>query len=154
MQHADDVVDVTLVDWQAGVLAGTDLFENAFQAVVQVDADDFVARHHDVIDRDIFQVEDRQQHGLVAMRNQGAGFVYHRAQLVTGQAPPAAFNAFDADQAEQAIGNGVDQPYQGIKHFKQWLQQQRGGVGDTLRLDGGVGFGAYLTEDQQHDGQH
>ena len=58
MQHADDVVDIALVNRQAGVLAAADLFEDAFQAVVQVDADDFVARHHDVIDRDIFQVED------------------------------------------------------------------------------------------------
>ena len=84
----------------------------------------------------------------MAVRNQGAGFVYHSAQLVTGQALATTFNAFDTDQAKQVIGDSIDQPYQGIKQFKQWLQQQRGGVGDALRLDGGVGFGAYLTEDQ------
>ena len=109
--------------------------------------------HHDVVHGDVFKVEDRQQHRLVATRNHGAGFVDHGAQLISGQMVTVAGQALDANQAQQAVGDRIDQPYQRVEHLEQRLQRHGCRVGDTLGLDGRIGLGADLGEYQDHDGQ-
>ena len=81
VQHAEHVVDVVLVDGQARVLAVGEHSKYFVHVVVDVQADDLVARHHDVVDGDVFQVEHPQQHVLVLAGNARA-LVDHGAQLV------------------------------------------------------------------------
>ncbi len=99
------------------MLAGADLGQNIFQRVVQVDAQHFVAGHHDVVHRHVFKIQNRQQHGAVAVRDQGARFMYHGAQLITGQAIAAVIHAFHANQSQQPVRHHIDQPHQGVKQL-------------------------------------
>ncbi len=154
MQDADDVVDVTLVDRHPRVLTGADMAEDDVEIIVQVDAEDLLTRHHDVIDGDVLEIENRQQHALVATRDHAAGFVDHGAQLVTGQAVGAAADIAHAEQAQQAIGDAIDQPDQRVEQLEQRFQHQRGRIGDALRIHGGHGLGRHFGKDQHHDGQH
>ena len=149
----DDVVDVAFVHRHPGVLAGADLGEDRLEVVVEIDAGDLLTRHHDVVDGDILQIEDRQQHRLVATWNHGAGFMYHRAQLVAGQVVGAAVDVADAQQPQQTVGNGIDQPHERVEQLEQRFEGHRRGVRDAFGLDGGEGLGRDLGEDQDHDGQ-
>ena len=64
MQDADDLIDVVLKDRQAGVLAVADDAFDLCEIIVQIDADYFIVRNHDVVDRDFLEVEDTEQHLL------------------------------------------------------------------------------------------
>ncbi len=76
VEDAHGIVDVAPVDGQTRVLAAAYQPQDLVDGVVQVDADDFVARHHDVVHGDLFQIENAQQHVLVPARQHGAGFVH------------------------------------------------------------------------------
>ncbi|WP_435302678.1 hypothetical protein [Escherichia coli] len=43
--------------------------QNRFPVIVDINTDNFTARHHDVIDGHLFQIEHRQQHILIATGN-------------------------------------------------------------------------------------
>ncbi len=79
MQHSHNLIDMLTVNGQSGVFAPGDEVLNLPDVVIQVDADDLVVRHHDVIDRDLFQVEDAQQHLPVPFRYTTAGLVNESA---------------------------------------------------------------------------
>ena len=66
VQDADDVINGVFIDRQAGMRAGSQLFQNIVPLVVGIDGCDAVTRNHDVFDRDLFEIEDADQHALVA----------------------------------------------------------------------------------------
>ncbi len=53
----------------------------------------------------------------MAVGDQRARFVNHRAQLITGQAIAPVINAFNAHQPEQAVRHHVNQPYERVKQL-------------------------------------
>jgi hypothetical protein len=48
------------------MLADVDEALDLFRVIVEVNADNLVMRHHDVINRDLFEIEDAEQHLPVA----------------------------------------------------------------------------------------
>src|SRR5512139_3749384 len=95
VQDADQRLEVALVDGDASVPAVTQLLDDVVPVVGQVDAVDLLPRHHDVVDRDLLEVEDAHEHALVAMRDDGAGFGDHRAQFLAAQGRPVDLLAPD-----------------------------------------------------------
>ena len=59
------------------ILPGQDVFKRR----LQVDGFDFAARRHDVLDRDVFEVEQVQQHRLVLMWDEMTSFQHHSPQI-------------------------------------------------------------------------
>ncbi len=99
VQDADDAVDFPSIHRQPGVLALAQLFDDPVPVVVDIDADDLVARHHDVFDGGVFQIQDADQHLLVAMRNHGAGLRHDGAQFLAAQGIRGLLRR-DAEQAQ------------------------------------------------------
>ena len=75
------VVELAFVQRQARVRCLPQLVEDVFPVVVDIDGGDFLARDHDVVHRDVLEIEDRQQHLPVTRRNHRAGLGHHRAQF-------------------------------------------------------------------------
>ena len=66
MQDADDRVDTVSIHGQPRMLALGDDGLDLLGRQVQIDADDFIVRRHDVIDRDLLEVQNAQEHLAVA----------------------------------------------------------------------------------------
>ena len=148
MHHAFDLVDVVAIHRQAGVVGGAQLGGDLFEAVVEVDADHLVARDHDVVDRDVVQVKDAQQH-VLPVEGQGVfGLAHHAAQLLGGQAVVALAGGVDAQQAQQAVADPAQQQDQWVEQLEQQGQGQAGRIGDGLGAQGGQGLGGDFAEDQ------
>ena len=148
VQHADDAVDFSLVHRQAGVLALAQLLDDPIPIVVEVDADDLVARHHDVFHRGIFQIQDADQHLLMAMRNHRAGLGDHGAQFLAAQGIRGLLRR-DAEQPQHAVGQQIRRPDERI----QQQQQRRVDVGRRQRepfgMQGAEGLRRDLAKNQQ-----
>ncbi len=78
MQQADHGVGVAVIHRQTGVLAGSQGGKDVVHVILQINAHHLVARHHDVFHGDGFQIQDIEQHFLVAFRNQSSRFIHHR----------------------------------------------------------------------------
>ena len=61
VQHANDVVDVIAPDRQSCVRGRLDLKQYLLVSVVEINAVHFIARHHNVIDRNLHQIHDVDQ---------------------------------------------------------------------------------------------
>ena len=85
MQYANDLVDIVPENGQATVITRVDNCRNFFRFVIQVNADDFVMRNHDVIHGDPFEVEYADEHAPIAIRNPAAGVVHYRSQFFASQ---------------------------------------------------------------------
>ena len=82
VQNADQVVEFTVVHRQAGMRRLPQPLQYIFPIARNIHAGDILTRNHDVIHRDAFQVEYRQQHLPMASRNQWTRFADHGAQLL------------------------------------------------------------------------
>ena len=65
VQHAFGLVEVVAIGDEAAVAAAGDLPQDVFPVVVEIDAFEFVARHHRFADGDVFEFEDVEQHVLL-----------------------------------------------------------------------------------------
>ena len=83
------------------------LFEHVRPFVVEVDAVDVTARHHDVFDSGGFQIENAEQHLLMLLRNHGAGFLDYRAQLFTTERFASTFQLAHTEQGQHAVRDPV-----------------------------------------------
>ena len=110
VHHALDLVDIAAIHRQAGMRRAAQVTDDGLQIIVEVDAGHFVARDHDVIDRDPLQIEDAQQHVLAIGWQLRAGFAYHAAQFLGGQAVAGALSGVDTNQAQQAVADHAGQP--------------------------------------------
>ena len=153
MQDAGDVIDVVLEYRQPGVFRGLNVLQQYLVRVVEVQAEHFPARHHDVVDRDLFEFEDIQQHALVGVGNHVAGIVNDGAQFLGGQARLTDAPRVKSQQPQQAVGDDVDQPHHRVQQFQQRREDGAGREGDAFRVQGGDGLGGDLCEHQQHQGQ-
>lgn len=98
-----DLVDVVAVDRQAGVAGGAQLLDDDLEFVVEVDAFDFVARDHQVVDRDLLQVQQAEQH-VMPVDLAGLGVVGRMQGLFVAAASAVVlFRRGDAEQAQQRV---------------------------------------------------
>ena len=97
------LVDVVAVDRQAGVAGGAQLLDDDLEFVVEVDAFDFVARDHQVVDRDLLQVQQAEQH-VMPVDLAGLGVVGRMQGLFVAAASAVVlFRRGDAEQAQQRV---------------------------------------------------
>ena len=96
------IVELAVIDRQARVRRLAQLVEQVLPAVLDVDAGDLLARHHDVVHGELTQIEDRQQHLAMTRRDHGARLGDHRAQLLGAQVLAAAGGLDDSEHAQHA----------------------------------------------------
>ena len=114
VNHPFDRIDVAPIDRQLGMGAGEDgLLERPF-TVIEVKARDLVLRHHDVVHRDLLEVQQAHQHGAVAIRHPNACLAHHRAELLRAQPFLAALGDAHAQQPQQPVGQPVHGAHQGV----------------------------------------
>ena len=82
MQKAHHVVDVVAIEQDLGVGTVGQLAQYGFPVVVDVDGVDLAARHHDVLHRHLVQIQNAEQHLLMALGDEAAGLVDDGAQLL------------------------------------------------------------------------
>ncbi len=133
--------------------AGADLFDDVVPVVVQVDADDLVARHHDVVDGDLFQVQDVHQHALVPFGNEHAGFVHQRAELLGLQRVVGSAHAALTKQPQHRVRQRVGHQHQRIQHFQHGHVNKRCREGDPLGVPCRQRLWRDLGENQHHQHQ-
>jgi hypothetical protein len=153
VQDADQRVDTAVEHWNARVAALAHLRQHFVPFVADVDAADLVARHHDVFDADLLQVEDAHQHALVAMRDHRAGLGHDGAQFFGTQRSAAGLVASDAKQAQHAVRDEVGQPHDGIDDLEQHGVDNRGGQRNPLGIQRAERLGRHLAEDDQYGGE-
>src|SRR5690606_17841742 len=146
---ADDIVEVASIDGQLRVVTGGELVDDVVPVVLEVDALDAAARDHDVVDGDRFQLEDAQQHLLVAARNELGRLLDDGAKLLGAQRVVAPFQR-DAEYSRQQRTHGVDADYDRARDLDKERERVDGPEGDLLGVQGGHGLGRYLGEDE-HD---
>ena len=120
---------------------------------IDVQADDLVPVHHDVVDGDAFEVDDTEQHVLPPFRN-AAGFAQQGSELIhaevvgDGIAVGRLQKRFHQRIAERvdAYHHGVDQPQQRREHVCRRKRDPLRNVGtDRLRRD--------FADDEGHQGE-
>ena len=152
VQHADDAIDFPLINRQARVLALTQLLDGPVPIIVDIDADDLVARHHDVLHGGVFQIQNADQHLLVPMRNHRAGFRHDRAQFFAAQGIRGLLRRH-AEQAQHAVRHQVRGPHERIQHLQQGRVDVGGRQREPLGVQGAERLGRHFAEDQQHQCQ-
>ena len=65
-QHADGIVQRVAVQHNASVRRVGQLADNGFPVIVNIDTDNIVARDHDVVNADFLEVQNGEQHVLIA----------------------------------------------------------------------------------------
>ena len=153
VQNALNVVDVTLEDRQPRVLAASELAQDGVCVVFQVDADDFVSGNHDVIDGDVLQIQDADQHVFVPGRNQCAGLVHHGSEFFTAEMIFRGLGRGNAQQSQDTGGKQIDGPHQWVQKFQQWPKNVAGREGNFFREQGCKGFRSHLGKNQDDDRQ-
>ena len=110
MQNADDLVDIVAVHGQSGVFTFLDDAFDVTDVIVQIDANDLIVRHHYVIDRDLLEIENADQHPTVSIRNSATGLVHDGAQLFLRQRMRSRVAATHTKQVQDTIGGDICQP--------------------------------------------
>ena len=150
VQHAADVVDVVAIDGQPCVTTVLDEMQSRLMAVVEIDADDFVVGHHHVVDGHVLQLQDAQEHLVTTAGQQRAGFTDQGAQFVDGQVVIIDILRVYAAQAQQAIGDEVDQPDHGPDDLLQRVIDVGRGQRHALGMQGRERLRCQFRENQDH----
>ena len=143
VQHADDAIDFSLIYRQPRVLALTQLFQYFVPIIVHIDADDFGARHHDVFDCRLFQIQNADQQPQHAI-GQEIGRPHERIQWVQQRRVNVGGRQRQPLRVQRAVGLG--------RHFAKDQQHQRQCHGAECH----VIFAAQAKRDEshQHGGRH
>ena len=126
VQQADEVVELAFVHRQARVRGLSQLIKNVLPALAHVDAGDLLPRNHDVVHRDVPQVEDRQQHLPVTRGNDRRGFRHYGAQLFGTQGLSRVGGAHHSEQAQEAVSERAGEPQRRARHQHQHAIDARG----------------------------
>ncbi len=100
-QHADGVVQRIAVQHDAAMRGVGQLANNRLPVIVDINAHDLIARHHNVVNADLFQIQYRQQHILIAAGDLRVGFMHDGTQFIFAQRTAdrhIPFNAYHAHQ--------------------------------------------------------
>ncbi len=151
VQKTHHVVDVVAIEQDLGVGAVGQLTQYGLPVIVDVDGVDLAARHHDVFHRHLVQIQDAEQHLLMALGDQTARLVDDGAQLLGIEG--VILVRIDLQQLEQTAGDAIDHPDEGGKRHHQPLEHPRCWIGDFLREHGRQGLGSHFTKHQHDQGQ-
>lgn len=156
MQDADDVVHLFRKDRQAGVIAGGDLMLDGVDRVGQVDALDRTARRHDVLDRDVLELEQVDQDAAMLLRDVLSGFDHQRPQLLGREAVTVVVVRWvQAEQFEQTEHEDIDETDDEAGRLQQKGQRIRDDAGETVGMVGADDLGRDFREHQNQEGdQH
>ena len=75
MQDADNIVDFLFVHGQQCVLGAADLLEDVVNIVFDIEADNIVLWHQDIVYGNLFQIQYIQQHALRSPRYTTTGLI-------------------------------------------------------------------------------
>ena len=134
------------------MLALAKLLDHAVPIVVDVDADDLVARHHDVLHGGILEIQYADQHLLVAVRNHRSGLRDHRAQLFAAQGIRGLLRRY-AEQTQHPVGQEIGGPDEGVEQKQQRCVDVSGRQRQAFGVQRAEGLGRHFAEDEQHQGQ-
>ncbi len=151
VEKAHNVVDAVAIEQDLGVGAVGQLALDALPVVIDIDGVDIAAGHHDVLDQHLVEIQDAQQHLLMALGDQAARLVDYGAQLLGVEGVILVWR--DLQHLEQTAGYAVDQPDQRGKRHHQPLEDPGGGVGNLLGEHGRQRLGSHFTKYQHHQGQ-
>jgi len=112
VQHAFEIVDVAAVTGHARMMTSDQLLDDVRPFVFEIDGVDFAARHHDVLDRDAFQIEDAEQHFAMLVRDHRTGFLDHGAQFLAAEGVGGARLGTHTEQAQCRVRDFVEHPDQ------------------------------------------
>ncbi len=152
VQKADDAINFALIYGQSGVLALAQLLHDPVPIVIDVDADDFIPRDHDVFDRGILEIQNADQHLLVAPRNHGAGLGHNRAQLFAAQGVCRHLPRH-TEHAQYAIGEQVREPNERVEYEEQGRVDEGRRQCQAFGMQCPICLRRDLAKYQQHKGQ-
>ena len=95
------------------------LADNGLPVVVNINPDDFIARHHNVVNADLFQIQHRQEHVLIATGDLRAGFVHDGTQFVFAERATDGDVCLYTNHAHQHPCHHIQQPDQRHHQNKQ-----------------------------------
>ena len=153
VKDSDDLVDAVFVHGQTRVLACRDNVLDDVDIVIQIDTDDLVVRHHDVVHRDLFKVENADEHLPIASRDPAACFMDDRPQFLMAQGVQWYAVVTDAEQVQHAVGCHVDQPDERVGDFRQRVVNDRRWKREPFRMQGGKRFRRGLRKYQHNQRQ-
>ena len=129
------------------------LRDDFLPVILQVEGGNLVFRNHDVFHRDLFQVQDAQQHLLVFTGDGNVLVIDHRAQFLVTERAGGAVLDLDPEHPQQVVGEQVHDPHEGVGHGQQrridHCRRQR----QFFRMQGGDGLRSQLGEDQDREDQ-
>ena len=153
VQDADHVVDVVTVHGKARVHALVDDVLDRFRVVIEVDSDDLVVWNHDIVDRDLLQIQDAEQHLPVTIRDAAAGLMDHGAQFFARQRLQLGVARAYSKQEQDGVRRGIGQPDQGIGDLEQRVVDQGRGERHAFGIQRGESLRRGLGEDQDDQRQ-
>ena len=122
--------------------------------VVEIDPDDVAARHHDVVDPDLLEIENAEQHVAVRVDDQAAGLADGHPQFVGRQrvtpVPPGRQHEQSQDQLRDPVDQDDQRHQQPDQNPVDIGRRQR----DFLRVGRGQRLRRDLGEQQQYQRQY
>gem|GEM_PF-6286412 len=130
------------------MFAGQKLGADRFRRVIEIDAVDLVAGHHDVVDRDFFQIEDAGQHLPVALGDHRRRLRDHGAQFFAAELWRRGRPRLLTEQSQNAVGYQVHRGHHRKDDFSQWFEYPGCRKGDLLGVQRGEGLGRDFRKNQ------
>ena len=151
VEHADDVIDGVGVDGNARLAALDDDLHGVVEGGVGLDGDHVDARHHDLADGGVGELEDVVDHLALVFFEHALllADLDQQAQLVFGD-ERAALDRGAAEQAHDAVGDEHQHAHQRAEHATEHLDGADEDAGAAFGRLHRPGFGGDLAEDQ-HD---
>jgi hypothetical protein len=154
VDDADEVVEFAVVQRQPRVWCLAQLVEDVFPVVLDVDRGDLLPRHHDVVHRDVLEIEDGQQHLAVTRRDHRSRLGDHGAQFLGRHRATVRTHRFHAEDTQESVRRLVSEPGDGrgdeYQHFINVGGRQRHRVGLERCIDLGREFAEHDHEHRQH----
>ena len=109
VDDADDVVELLLVGWQAGVIAVDQLLDEQCRLRRQIDRLDQASRRHDIVDADRIEVEQVREHRPM-LAAQVLTLQDERSELFLGQRRVSGLGGPDGQHLEKRLDEEVHEP--------------------------------------------
>ncbi len=125
VQHADDVVEVALVDRQTGMASGGDLIDDRLTRRADGNRDQLRAGHHDLAGVEIREAEDAVEHLLLQLFEHArflAGRHQH-LQLFFGVHHRAPIGAAEPERLDDRLRRAVHQANERPEHAHEELER-------------------------------
>ncbi len=152
MQHADHLALAVAVHGQPAMRAGGELAHDALDRFLEHDRLDPGARQHDVLHRDVAQVEEVHQDRDVLLRHERRGFEHERADFLGRELGRLGVRVGPyAQQPENRPHEKVHEPPGQIERSQRDLEREREQQGGALRMRRTDHLGGDLGEHDEEE---